>query len=271
MYSNTSGYTLAPACSRERAPVARARSKPVGRLAGTGDENLASASRCRPPDSRSKLYPAPLIPPRHSPPTFSLALFLARRAFSHSARAAFLDETFPAHRDTLLYHYCFTIGTTTTIAIAIPPPISTTVATTTTTTTAATPVAITFGASTFTSSNPTMCCLRRVSAELPSSFQIQPPSLFPSFHSNSPLRPRVERATLSSVYILRASFSTSPSSFTQLFPPNPTVARADDDATATYAVYIPRARLLPPFRQPPCYLSLFLVCSLLALGMRTTY
>lgn len=53
------GTHVSPRVTRACTRVARARSKPVGRLAGTGDENLASASRCRPPDSRSKLSLSP--------------------------------------------------------------------------------------------------------------------------------------------------------------------------------------------------------------------
>lgn len=110
-----------------------------------------------------------------------------------------------------------------------------------------TPVAITFGASTFTSSNSTMCCLRRVSAELPSSFQIQPLFLpLPLFPPFIPILrfARAARATLSSAYILRFLLRFS-FKFHPTFSPNPT-ARADDDATATYAVYVSRARLLLP-------------------------
>jgi len=208
VFKRERGYTLAPACPRERAPVARARSKPVDRLAGTGDENLASASRCRPPDSRSKLYPAPFIPPRHSPPTFSLALFLARRAFSHSARAAFLDETFPARRNTPLYHHPAPLP----LPLPPPPPMPITVAATTTTRSPRRDHLRRFHV--YKQQPDDVLPTARLHAELPSSFQIQPPSSplpLPSYHRFPPFIPIHPSARAKSVppfppYIYPARF-----------------------------------------------------------------
>lgn len=125
-----------------------------------------------------------------------------------------------------------------------------------------TPVAITFGASTFTSSNSTMCCLRRVSAELPSSFQIQPLSLcpspsFPSFHSDSPLRPRGACHPFLRIYparfLLRFSFKFHPTFSTQ--PHRSSRRRCYRDIRC---IYISRARLLLLPCHPPLYLFLSL-------------
>lgn len=225
------GTHVSPRVTRACTRVARARSKPVGRLAGTGDENLASASRCRPPDSRSKLslYPAALtlrarFTPQLSPwPSFSLA------ARSHTPRAhrAFLDETFPARRDTPL-------STTTSLPsspLPSPSPMDAVVPATTTTIRrdhlrrfhvlpVATRRCVAYGAS-----PPNFPLLSR-----------SEPLFLPHFPPFIPIpspRPRRACHPFLRVYPVRASFSASPSSFVQLFPPNPTAARVDDDATAT--------------------------------------
>lgn len=171
-------------------------------------------------------------PPRSTHPQLSPWSSFSLAARSHTPRAhrAFLDETFPARRDMPLHHYYSTIVTTTVNATRhrcrrrrpcyhyhYP---------------SRSPSAL----PRFTSSNPTMCCLRRVSAELPSSFQIQSPLSppFSSFHSDSLPSPAQSVPPFPPhISCVRASFSTSPSSFVQLFPPNPTAARVDDDVTAT--------------------------------------
>jgi len=127
-----------------------------------------------------------------------------------------------------------------------------------------TPVAITFGASTFTSSNPTMCCLRRVSAELPSSFQIQPPPSPPlpffSFHSDSPLRPRSACHPFHRIYparfLLRFSFKFYPTFSTRPPPLEPTTM------LPRHTPYISRARgSFYPLAIPSLYLFLSLTLS----------
>lgn len=130
---------------------------------------VAAVLRTLAPNSIPRLSPPRATHPQLSPwPSFSLVAAATTAARSHTPRtprfSTKLSRRASGHADPPLplyhrhhyhrphhhqhhhsyYHYC-------------------------------TPVAITFGASTFTSSNSTMCCLRRVSAELPSSFQIQPP------------------------------------------------------------------------------------------------
>lgn len=188
------------------------------------------------------LFPAthpPVSPPsfraRDSPPTFSLALFLARRAVSHSARAAFLDETFPARRDTrrsltLPYqhrHYYHRWS-------PLPPSISYTTTTadaTTTTISSSSSTDIGTMSSLLPPSTPprspsalphlpvaTRRCVAYGASplNLPLLSRFNPLSLVLSLLSFrfSLLPARAEHTTLSSVYILRVSFSASPSSFT---------------------------------------------------------
>lgn len=268
--------------------MVRARSKPVGRLAGTGDENLAAASRCCPPDSRSKLCPAlpPLPFPTH-PPTFSLALFLAASR-SHTLRA-------PRRFSMKLSRCIETRRTTTTItaaAAAAAVSATTTTITATTLTTARDIVVAILPLSTprrdhlrrafaFTRVSIRQCVAyggaRLRAANFPLLSRFSTPSLPPvssySFRSDSPLRPcRVACATPFStlyiyIYIPCASFSTSPPSFIQLFP-TPT-RRAHEPTTtlpATYAVYISRVRcfyslslsLSIPFSLPSSFF--FLLC-----------
>lgn len=206
------------------------------------------------PLSRSSPPPPPPTPPPLPPPPRVLTL-RARRVSRRN---------FPgARRDTPIHHYRSTLGTTTIAA-------TTTNVAAIATTTIQPPVAITFGASTFTSSNPTMCCLRSVSAELPSSFQIQPlprtPPPFPSFHSDSPLRPRSACHPFLRIYparfLLRFSFKFHPTFSTQ--PHLSSRRRCYRDIRC---IYISRARLLPSLLS----ISFFLSYSLLALGMRTMY
>lgn len=128
-----------------------------------------------------------------------------------------------------------------------------------------------------------MCCLRRVSAKPPSSFQIQPPfpRPFPPFIPILPFaRARGAYHPILRIYpasfLLRFAFKFHLTFSTPISPPPRAAAAAaaatvdddDGDDTATYAVYIPRARLLPPSRQPH---FLPFSRSLLALGMRATY
>lgn len=228
------GTHVSPRVTRACTRVARARSKPVGRLAGTGDENLASASRCRPPDSRSKLslYPAPLTlrarftpnflpgPLSRSPRVLTLRAHTARFSTKLSRRVGTrrslplpLYHRHHYHRD---YRH--------------PPPMDAVVPATTTTIRrdhlrrfhvlpVATRRCVAYGAS-----PPNFPLLSR-----------SDPLFLPHFPPFIPIpspRPRRACHPFLRIYPVRASFSTSPSSFVQLFPPNPTAARVDDDATA---------------------------------------
>lgn len=209
---------------------------------------VAAVLRTLAPNSIPRLSPPRATHPQLSPwPSFSLVAAATTAARSHTPRtprfSTKLSRRASGHADPPLplyhrhhyhrrhhhqhhhsyYHYC-------------------------------TPVAITFGASTFTSSNSTMCCLRRVSAELPSSFQIQPPipppppPPFPSFHSDSPLRPRSACHPFLRIYparfLLRFSFKFHPTFSTQ--PHRSSRRRCYRDIRCIYLARATSSTLLPP-------------------------
>lgn len=109
--------------------------------------------------------------------------------------------------------------------------------------------------------------------ELPSSFQIPTPVFSYSFHSDSPLRPcKACHPLFHPICILCASFSTSPPSFTQLFPtPTRRARRANDDATRDDISCIYLACVVSTFFLSLFFLSLFLFFPLFPLPLSSSF
>lgn len=210
----------------------------------------------------SSLPPSLSFLPRDSPPTFSLALFLARRAVSHSARRV-SRRNFPgASRHTPLHHYYYRLHhhhcqPPPPPPPTAPPPPSAAAPTSTTSsaTTTINPAAITFGASTFTSSNPDdvlpTARLRRTSLFFPDPTPFPRP--FPPF---IPILPLARAAchpilrTYPARFLLRFSFKFHPTFSTPIPPqcrpePPPPPPPPSTTTTATlprHTLYISRAR-----------------------------
>lgn len=193
----------------------------------------------------SSLPPSLSFLPRDSPPTFSLALFLARRAVSHSARRV-SRRNFPgASRHTPLYHY-YRLHHHHHHRQPPPPPPSAPTSTTSSATTTINPAAITFGASTFTSSNPDdvlpTARLRRTSLFFPDPTPFPRP--FPPFIPILPLAraapyPPYISCAVPSPLLLQVS--------PNFFHPNPTPMPPPPSTTTTatlprHTLYISRAR-----------------------------